>query len=111
MRPGAISVKRLLTDRDFVISDDKADKLWAEIKDHWQQIDPDDNSLIVEIEESSNGKLDAFPREALLEAVSKVCASVVWPVNGDSEDVKTQSFFAISKGLAERGIVKVVFHG
>lgn len=126
MNKGSICVKRLLTDRHFVISDDKADALWADIKDFWRQQDKDDpvqpenvpegftleemtcEPLIGEIEDSASGSLDTLPRECLLNAIALICGGVEWPVNGDSQLVRMKSHEKIRRGLAQRNIIRIV---
>lgn len=122
MSNGALCVKRLLTDRNFVIADDKADALWREIKSFWRQgdvespVDPSElpegltaddvtcEPLIREIDEHVSGSLDTYPRECLLEAIARVCGGVAWPVNGDQESVRKDSFTRILNGLEDRNI-------
>lgn len=129
MNNGALCVKKLLDRHNFTASDDKAERLWEEIKAYWTARDrersmdvsnlpeglgPEDmtcDSDIQEIEECSTGDLDTFVRDYLLDGISKVAGGVCWPVNGDSESIKKAAFKAIASGLSDRGIKRVRIHG
>lgn len=129
MNNGALCVKKLLNRHNFTASDDKAERLWEEIKAFWiardrertvdkpslpDGLSPEDvncESDIQEIEGCHTGDLDTFVRDYLLDGIAKVAGGVCWPVNGDPESVKKPAFNAIASGLADRGIKRVQIHG
>lgn len=125
MNHGALCLKNMLLQRHFALTDERASALWDEVKAYWRKQDSDNpfnpedlpegftldemtcEPLIREIEEWTSGVLDTLPRECLLEGIAKVTGGVEWPCNGDSSDVKNESFAKIKKGLAKRKINRV----
>lgn len=106
-RSGAGCVERVLRrvlNRDLTI--EQAEKLWTECKAYL--VSQKDRSTVREIEAATDGGLDTWPREGLMDAIGHVMAGSPWPANMTGREESEAFFDRLVESSKARGHVRLL---
>ena len=80
-----------------------AQALWTECEAHLRAEDLTD--IIEEVQESTDGGLDTYPREYVLDALGQILVGLAWPMNLDGAAYAAAFREKMSSVLTERGFL------